>query len=87
MSTLEQGSRTRVPVNLKANDYLRAQLEEFATCILSGTRPEVGAKEAIAPLAVIHAAIKSNRERRIVPIDEVLASAAPFAASSASNMG
>jgi predicted dehydrogenase len=81
VSVLAQGSKSWVAANIKANDYLRAQMEEFASCVVSGARPEVGAREALAPLAVIHAAIKSAEEHRTVAISEITASDALFAAS------
>jgi predicted dehydrogenase len=71
VSVLASGERTFRPLDIPANDYLRAQLDEFASCIVSGAKPEVGAMEAIAPLAVIHAAIKSNKERRVVSMAEI----------------
>jgi UDP-N-acetylglucosamine 3-dehydrogenase len=81
VSVLAQGSKSWVAANIKANDYLREQMEEFASCVISGARPEVGAREALAPLAVIHAAIKSAEEHRTVAISEITASDALFAAS------
>lgn len=74
VSLLKQGEKNFSLLNVPPNDYLRVQMEEFGSCVRDGTSPEVGAKEAIAPLAVIHAAIKSNKERRVVSIEEVLES-------------
>jgi predicted dehydrogenase len=50
----------------------REQLEEFADCIRGKKRPEVGAKEAIAALAVIYAALRSAETGRTVAVKEVM---------------
>ncbi len=72
VSILRQGEKTFSTLPVQANDYLRAEMEEFASCILEGKAPETGGEEALRPLAVIHAAIKSNKERRVVSLDEIL---------------
>jgi predicted dehydrogenase len=53
------------------SDYLLEELDEFASCIANSTFPEVGAYEAIKALSVIHAAIKSNEEKRVVSMSEI----------------
>jgi predicted dehydrogenase len=72
VSILRQGEKSFQSVQVAPNDYLKVQLEEFASCVLHGTRPEIGGGEALLPLAIIHAAIKSNKERRVVSTEEVL---------------
>jgi len=50
------------------------ELEEFADSVRGKARPEVGGDTAIESLAVIRAGILSTKERRHVPIQEILAS-------------
>lgn len=70
------GEMERRPVTPERTDMLREQLEEWATCIREGGRPEVGAEEALEALAVIWAAIRSAQEGRRVELHEILSSAA-----------
>jgi len=63
-----RGKHTGNPVAVEPNDYLRAELEEFAACITDRRRPEVGGHEAMAALAVVLAAIDSAARKRPVLI-------------------
>jgi predicted dehydrogenase len=65
--TLQRCGQNKVEaVAIAANDYLRDEVEEFAQCILSGSLPEVGGREAMAALAVVRAAIDSAATGRPV---------------------
>jgi len=67
-----RGTAVWQPLMVTPNDYVRAEIEEFADCIRRGTPPEVGGHEAIVALAVVHAAIRSAATKRVVSLDEVL---------------
>jgi predicted dehydrogenase len=67
-----RGSSEHQPIPLTAGDMFREQLEEFADCIRGKKSPEVGAKEAIAALAVIYAALRSAETGRTVAVKEVM---------------
>lgn len=68
----QRGSSERKPIPLGQGDMFREELEEFAACIREKKRPEVGGPEAIAALAVVHAAIRSAETGRSVTLKEVL---------------
>jgi predicted dehydrogenase len=59
LSLQQRGERAGAPIEVEPNDYLRAEIEEFAACIIEGRLPEVGGAEAMAALAVVRAAIDS----------------------------
>lgn len=59
-----EGSGSRLAI--EPNDYLRAEIEEFAACISDGRPPEVGGREAMAALKVVRAAIDSAAKGRPV---------------------
>jgi predicted dehydrogenase len=65
-----ESGRQQVPV--LENDTVREEMDEFAQCISGGSTPEVGGHEALAALAVIEAALLSNRRGRSVEIAELL---------------
>jgi predicted dehydrogenase len=67
-----RGSSEHKAIPLSGGDVFREQLEEFAGCIRGKKRPEVGAKEAIAALAVIYAALRSAETGRTVAVKEVM---------------
>ncbi|MBI2997550.1 MAG: Gfo/Idh/MocA family oxidoreductase [Deltaproteobacteria bacterium] len=67
-----RGSSEHEPIALSQGDMFREELEEFAECIREKKRPEVGGPEAIAALAVIHAAIRSAATGRTVAVEEVM---------------
>jgi predicted dehydrogenase len=48
-------------VPLVSNDPICEEMVEFSRCIRSGGRPEVGGKEATYALAVVLAAVESQR--------------------------
>jgi predicted dehydrogenase len=61
-------------VPFEKNDTIREELEEFAHCVRTGTRPETDGHWAARNLAVIKAGVRSAREGRMVELAEVLAS-------------
>lgn len=67
-----RGSSEHKSIPLSRGDMFREELEEFAACIREKKRPEVGGPEAIAALAVIHAAIRSAERGSAVEIKEVM---------------
>ncbi|HEY6833898.1 MAG TPA: Gfo/Idh/MocA family oxidoreductase [Pseudolabrys sp.] len=71
---LPAGERAWRRIEVEPNDFLCAEMEEFAVCIREGRRPEVGGEEGLVPLAVIHAAIRSQTEHRVVALKEILPS-------------
>jgi predicted dehydrogenase len=50
------------------NDAIREELDEFAACILNGTKPETDGWWASRNLAVIMAGIESAREGRSIDV-------------------
>jgi predicted dehydrogenase len=71
---LKRGETTSRSVPVSKNDTIREELEEFAHCIRTGTKPETDAWWGARNLAVVKAGIKSARERRVVEVAEILAS-------------
>jgi predicted dehydrogenase len=71
---LKRGETAARPVPTEANDTIREELEEFAHCVRTGTRPETDGDWAARNLAVIKAGVRSAREGRTVEVTEVLAS-------------
>jgi predicted dehydrogenase len=71
---LKRGETAARPVATEKNDTIREELEEFAHCVRTGTRPETDGDWAARNLAVIKAGVKSAREGRIVEVAEVMAS-------------
>ena len=67
---LKRGETMSRPVKVEQNDTIREELEEFAHCIRTGTKPETDGWWAARNLAVVKAGIKSARERRVVDIVE-----------------
>jgi predicted dehydrogenase len=62
--TVRRDSRDRVTMDtlpLPPVDPIAEQMAEFAQCIRTGGRPEVGGEQATFALAVVAAAIESNR--------------------------
>lgn len=66
------GQVARDPVPLGRGDMLKEELEEFGDCLRSGRRPEVGADEAIAALAIVEAAIRSAETGRTIELKTAL---------------
>jgi predicted dehydrogenase len=71
---LKRGETGPRAVSTEKNDTIREELEEFAHCVRTGTRPETDGYWAARNLAVIKAGAKSARERRTVEVAEVLTS-------------
>jgi predicted dehydrogenase len=71
---LTRGETAARAVPTEVNDTIREELEEFAHCIRTGTRPETDGHWAARNLAVIKAGARSAREGRAVDVAEVLAS-------------
>jgi predicted dehydrogenase len=71
---LKRGENVARPVDTKKNDTIREELEEFAHCIRTKSEPETGGEWAARNLAVIKAGVKSAREKRVVDVDEIIAS-------------
>jgi predicted dehydrogenase len=71
---LRRGETQPRPVVTEGNDTIREELEEFARCVRTGTKPETDGYWAARNLAVIKAGVKSARERRTVEVAEILES-------------
>lgn len=67
-----RGSSEHKPIPLSQGDMFREELEEFAECVRGKKQPEVGGREAIVALAVVHAAIRSAETGRPVDLQEIL---------------
>jgi len=71
---LTRGETAARAVPTELNDTIREELEEFAHCVRTGTRPETDGHWAARNLAVIKAGARSAREGRAVDVAEVVAS-------------
>jgi len=71
---LTRGETAARAVPTEVNDTIREELEEFAHCVRTVTRPETDGHWAARNLAVIKAGARSAREGRAVDVAEVLAS-------------
>jgi predicted dehydrogenase len=71
---LTRGETAARAVPTEVNDTIREELEEFAHCVRTGTRPETDGHWAVRNLAVIKAGARSAREGHAVDVAEVLAS-------------
>ena len=71
---LRQGENAARPIATEKNDTIREELEEFASCIRHGGKPEADGVSATHNLAVVKAGVKSAREGRVVEVDEILES-------------
>ena len=69
---LRRGEPMSRPVAVEANDTLREELEEWAHCIRTGTKPETDGYWGARNLAVVKAGIKSARESRVVDVAEIM---------------
>jgi UDP-N-acetyl-2-amino-2-deoxyglucuronate dehydrogenase len=65
----EAGSES---ITLQEIDTIQEEIDEFALCIATNSRPEVGGVEALAAVTVIEAAVLSNERGRPVDIAELL---------------
>ena len=73
---LKQHEDKAIPVAVDKVDDIRAELDEFAHCVRTGTPPETDAAWASRNLAVIKAGVLSAREGRLVEVAETLESGA-----------
>lgn len=71
---LTRGETKAKPVTTEANDTIREELDEFAHCVRSKTKPETDGWWAARNLAVIKAGVRSAREGRAVDVSEIMAS-------------
>jgi predicted dehydrogenase len=71
---LKRGEAKAQPIATVGNDTIREELEEFARCVRTGTKPETDGYWAARNLAVIKAGVRSAREGRTVDVAEVLSS-------------
>jgi predicted dehydrogenase len=71
---LKRGETQPQAIATVANDTIREELEEFAQCVRTGTKPETDGYWAARNLAVIKAGVKSAREGRTVEVAEILES-------------
>jgi len=71
---LRRGEKTARGIAMGRNDTIREELEEFAYCARTGSKPETDGFWATRNLAVIKAGAKSAREGRAVEVAEIVAS-------------
>lgn len=71
---IRRGEKTVHAVAFEKNDTIREELEEFASCVRNGGKPEADGNWATHNLAVVKAGVKSAREGRVVELAEILAS-------------
>jgi predicted dehydrogenase len=71
---LKRGEKTARAIPTEKNDTIREELDEFAECVRTGSKPETDGFWAARNLAVIKAGAKSAREGRVVEVAEVLES-------------
>jgi len=63
------GDTKREKIEVRKVDTVLEELEEFAECIREDKNPEVGGEEALQALAIVEAAIRSNKSGRPVDIE------------------
>jgi predicted dehydrogenase len=66
------GETAPSPLEYEPADHLLVELEDFADAVSEGRKPEIDGRDGLFPLAVVLAAAKSSRERRSVPLAEIL---------------
>ena len=66
------GETKASPVTYEPKSHLYAEMEDFATAILSNTVPEVDGHQALVPLAIVLAAGRSSAEGCSVALSELL---------------
>ena len=69
---LKRGEKTAKPIAIEKNDAIREEIDEFAHCVRTKTKPETDAFWASRNLAVIKAGVKSAREGRAVEVAEIM---------------
>jgi len=67
------GEPDRTPEEVPILDTIKDELEEFASNIRNGARPETGGPEALEAVAVLEGIVESATTGRIVDLDEVRA--------------
>jgi predicted dehydrogenase len=65
---LRRGDTQPHAVPVAKNDAIREELDEFAACVVNGTKPETDGWWASRNLAVIMAGIQSAREGRAIDV-------------------
>ena len=65
------GSNEPEEIELTIGDPLLEEIDEFADCVLTGAKPETDGHAAMAPLALIRAAIESARTGKPVELAEL----------------
>ena len=71
---LQRGDTKATAVACMRNDPIVEELEEFAACVRGEATPEIGGERATESLAVIRAAVRSAKERRVVDVADILES-------------
>ena len=71
---LKRGEAKAQPVATEKNDTIREELEEFAQCVRTGSKPETDGFWATRNLAVIKAGVRSAREGRAIDVADVMKS-------------
>ncbi len=65
------GEAIRNPLDVESLDTVEDELAEFARCVRGGTKPEVGAPEALEVAAVLEAIVESATSGRAVELADV----------------
>ncbi len=65
------GDTKREKIEVRKVDTVLEELEEFAECIRENEKPEVGGEEALQALAIVEAAIRSNKLGKSVDVEEI----------------
>jgi predicted dehydrogenase len=71
---LKRGESKARPIATERNDAIREELDEFASCVRNGGKPETDGYWAARNLAVIKAGVKSAREGRAIEVDAIMKS-------------
>ncbi|MBU1179860.1 Gfo/Idh/MocA family oxidoreductase [Patescibacteria group bacterium] len=58
-------------IDFKQNDTILEQLEEFGSCILGGKKPETDGKAAFNALAIVEAALLSQKENKFIEVKKL----------------
>ena len=61
-------------IDTRDPEPLCEEIDEFAECIRERREPEVDGEKALRVLAVVQAAIKSNKKKRMVSVNEIFSS-------------
>lgn len=69
---LKRGETTAKPVAVEKNDAIREELDEFAHCVRTKSKPETDAWWASRNLAVIKAGVRSARDGRAIDVADVM---------------